>query len=63
MVRRMPFGDSPVKRNTLVVQQAQGTVRKVRYDPGPHQKGWSGDRRAQTRSDYASQQAEVDNDM
>ena len=53
VVRRMPLSDSPVKRNALVVQQAKGTICKVRYDPGPHQKGWSGDRRARTRPDYA----------
>ena len=39
VVRRTPFGDSLVKRNALVVQQAKGTILKVRYDPGPHQKG------------------------
>ena len=41
-VKRLPFGNSPVKRNALVVTQAKGNIHKTRYDPVSNQKQrWS----------------------
>ena len=32
-VKRLPFSNSQVKRNTLVVMKSKGEIRKPRYDP------------------------------
>ena len=64
-VKRLPFSNSPVKRNALVVTQVKGNIRKQRYDPVSNQKQrWSGaDRRERLCLDYASHQSVVYGDM
>ena len=37
-IQRLPFSNSPVKRNALVVTQGKGHIRKPQYDPVTHQK-------------------------
>ena len=66
-VKRLPFSNSPVIRNVLVVTQAKGNIREPCYDPVSNQKPprrWSSaDRRERLRFDYASHQGAVYGDM
>ena len=39
-VKRLPFSNSPVKRNELVVTQGKGRIRKPCYNPIANQKPW-----------------------
>ena len=62
--QRLPFSDTPVKRNASLVPQVKGTIRKPRYEPGPHQMKWSPlDQRVRLRSDSSSRRAATDDDM
>ena len=66
-VKRLPFSNSQVKRNALVVThwQVKGNIRKPRYDPVSNQKQRKAaeDRHDQQRLDYASHQSAVYGDM
>ena len=62
--QRLPFSDTPGKRNVSLVSQAKGTIRKPRYDPVPHQSKRSPmDHRVRLRSDSSSRRAAVSEDM
>ena len=65
VVKRLPFSNSPVKHNALVVMKGKGDIRKPRYDPLSHQKqqGSTADRHDKLRLDYASHQSVVHGDM
>ena len=64
-VKRLPFSNSPVKRNALVVMKSKGDIRKPRYDPISNQKqqGSTADRHNRLRLDHASHQSVVYGDM
>ena len=64
-VKRLPFSNSPVKRNSLVVMQGKGDIRKPRYDPTSNQRQQrsAADRHDRLRLDYASLQSAVYGDM
>ena len=64
-VNRLPFSNSPVKRNVLVVMNSKGDIRKPRYDAISNQKQqWSAaDRHDKLRLDYAAHQSAVYGDM
>ena len=64
-VKRLPFSNSQVKHNALVVTQSKGNIRKPRYDPISNQKlrKAAADRHDKLRSDYASHQSVVYGDM
>ena len=63
--KRLPYSNSPVKRNALVAMKSKGDIRKPCYDPIPNQKQqWSAaDRHDRLRLDYASHQSAVYGDM
>ena len=64
--QRLPFSDTPVRRNASLVPQVKGTIRnlKPRYEPGPHQMKRSPlDQRVWLRSDSSSRRTATDNDM
>ena len=62
--QRLPFSETPGKRNVSLVPQAKGTIRKPRYDPVPHQSKRSPmDHRVRLRSDSSSRRAAVSEDM
>ena len=62
--QRLPFSDTPGKRNVSLVPQVKGTIRKPRYDPVPHQSKRSPmDHRVRLRSDSSSRRAAVSEDM
>ena len=64
-VKRLPFSNSPVKRNALVLMPSKGDIRKPRYDPISNQKQRRpvADRHDRLRLDYASHQSAVYGDM
>ena len=63
-MHRLPFSDTPVKLNVSLVLQVKGTIRKPRYEPGPHQMKRSPlDQRVRLRSDSSSRHAVMDDDM
>ena len=55
-VQRLPFSNSPVKRNALVVTQGKGNIRKPSYNPLKHQQQrWSdAERHDKLRSEYSA---------
>ena len=64
-VKILPFSNSPVTRNALVVTQCKGNTRKQRYDPISNQKQRkaAADLHDKVRSDFASHQCAVYGDM
>ena len=55
-VQRLPFSNSPVKRNALVVTQSKGSIRKQLHNPVKHQQQlWSDmERHDKLRSEYSA---------
>ena len=64
-VQRLPFSNSPVKRNALVVTQGKGHIRKPQYDPVTNQKQrWSNaERHNKLRSEFSSHKSATGIDM
>ena len=64
-VKRLPFSNSPVKRNALAVTQGKGHIRKQQYDPVTNQKQrWStAERHEMLRSDYTAHKSTMYIDM
>ena len=66
-VQRLPFSNSPVKRNALVVTRGKGHIRKPqsRYDPVTHQKQWwsNAERHDKLQSEYSAHKSATGFDM